>query len=52
MKLELILTPKAKETLLSIVSFIQFKWGDKSAEKFVEKTYKILDNITQTTLCF
>jgi plasmid stabilization system protein ParE len=49
---EIILTPKAKDTLLSIVLFIRVKWGNKSAEKFVEKTYKVLDTIAQQPYLF
>ena len=52
MSLEIILTPNAKDTLLSIVSFIQLKWGDRSAEKFIEKTYKVLDTISQQPYLF
>jgi len=52
MKLEIILTPKAKDTLLSIVSFIQLKWGNESAEKFVERTYRVLDTISRQPLIF
>jgi len=47
MKLEIILTPKAKETFLATILLIKFKWGDKSAEKFVERTYTVLDTIAQ-----
>jgi plasmid stabilization system protein ParE len=46
MKLEIVFTPTGKETFLSITSFINQKWGDKSAEKFVEKAYKVLDTIS------
>ena len=45
MSLEIILTPRAKETLLATVLFIQQKWGNKSAEKFIEKTYAVLDTV-------
>jgi plasmid stabilization system protein ParE len=40
MKLEIILTPKAKDSLLAIVLFIQLKWGDRSAENFLKKLTK------------
>ena len=33
--------------LLSTVLLIQQKWGNKSAEKFIEKTYAVLDTIAQ-----
>jgi len=52
MKLEIVLTPHAKDTLISIISFIQLKWGDKSAAKFVERTYKVLDTIAQQPYIF
>jgi plasmid stabilization system protein ParE len=52
MKLEIILTPKAKDTFLATIVFIQLKWGDKSAEKFVEKTYGVLDTIAQHPYLF
>jgi plasmid stabilization system protein ParE len=52
MKLEIVLTPRAKETLISIVSFIQLKWGNKSAEKFVERTYRVLDTVAQQPYIF
>ncbi|MFI5137274.1 MAG: type II toxin-antitoxin system RelE/ParE family toxin [Sphingobacteriales bacterium] len=52
MKLEIILTPKGKETLLATVLFIKIKWGDKVAEKFVEKAYRVLDTIAQQPYLF
>jgi plasmid stabilization system protein ParE len=52
MKLEIILTPTAKDTFLATISFIQLKWGNKSAEKFVEKTYRVLDTISQQPYIF
>ena len=52
MKFEIILTPKAKDTLLATIFFIQGKWGNKSAEKFVEKTYNVLDIIAQQPYIF
>jgi len=52
MSLEIILTPKAKATLLSVVSFIEAEWGQKSAEKFVTKVYKTLDNISKQPYLF
>ena len=39
MKLEIILTPKAKDTFLATIIFIKLKWGEKSAGQFVEKAY-------------
>jgi len=52
MKLEIILTPNGKETLLATVLFIKNKWGDKTAEKFVENTYRVLDTIAQQPYLF
>ncbi len=52
MKLEIILTPKAKETFLATILLVKFKWGDKSAEKFVERTYAVLDTIAQQPYLF
>ena len=52
MTLEIILTPHAKDTLISIVSFIQQKWGNKSAEKFIERTYKTLETVAQQPYIF
>jgi plasmid stabilization system protein ParE len=52
MKFEVILTPKAKDTFLATILFIRFKWGDNSADKFVERTYAVLDTIAQQPLLF
>jgi plasmid stabilization system protein ParE len=52
MKLAIILTPKAKDTFLSIILFIREKWGSSSAEKFVERTYRVLDTIAQQPYIF
>ena len=52
MKLEIILTPKAKDTFTSILLFIKQKWGDKSAEKFVKKAYRVLDTTAQQPYIF
>ena len=52
MKLEIILTPKAKDTFLATIIFIKLKWGDKSAEKFVNRTYQVLDTIAQQPYLF
>jgi plasmid stabilization system protein ParE len=52
MNLEIVLTPKAKDTLLSTVSFIQLTWGNRSAEKFVEKVYSVLDTIAKQPYIF
>jgi plasmid stabilization system protein ParE len=52
MKLEIVFTPNAEDTFLSIVSFIQQKWGTRSAEKFIETTHKLLDTIAQQPYLF
>ncbi|MFB9844126.1 type II toxin-antitoxin system RelE/ParE family toxin [Mucilaginibacter ginsenosidivorans] len=52
MSFEIILTPKAKDTLLSIVNFIKAEWGQNSAEKFVAKTYQTLHNISMQPYLF
>jgi plasmid stabilization system protein ParE len=52
MKFEIILTPKARDTFLATIIFIKSRWGDKSAEKFVNKTYKVLDTIAQQPYLF
>ncbi len=52
MNLEVVLTPNANETLLAIVSFIRNEWGDISAEKFIKKTYRVLDTIAQQPYLF
>jgi plasmid stabilization system protein ParE len=52
MKLTIILTPKAKDTFLSIILFIRENWGSRSAEKFVERTYRVLDTIAQQPYIF
>jgi plasmid stabilization system protein ParE len=46
MNREVVLTPRAKDTFLSIILFIQAEWGEKSANTFVKKTYRILDTIS------
>ena len=43
---EIILTPKAKDTFISIILFIRIKWGDRPAKKFVDRAYKVLDIIS------
>lgn len=52
MSLEIVFTPKAKDSFLSIVSLIRSGWGERSAEKFVDKTYKILDSISRQPYLF
>ena len=52
MSYEIVLTPNANDTLQSIVSFIRLKWGDGSALKFVERTYRVLDTIAQQPYIF
>jgi plasmid stabilization system protein ParE len=52
MKLDVVLTPRAKETFIATILLIQDKWGDTSAEKFVERTYQVLDSIAQQPYLF
>jgi plasmid stabilization system protein ParE len=52
MKHQIILTPKAKVTFIATILFIKLKWGNNSAEKFVGKTYKVLDTIAQQPFLF
>lgn len=44
--MEVIFSLQATETLLSIVSFIESKWNVSTANKFIEKTYKVIDSIS------
>lgn len=44
--MEVIFSLHATDTLLSIVSFIENKWNVVTANKFVEKTYKVIDSIS------
>ncbi len=47
MKLEIVFHSERKRNVFKLTaSFINQKWGDKSAEKFVEKAYKVLDTIS------
>lgn len=52
MKLQIIITPKAKDTFLATILLIKLKWGDNAAEKFVERTYSVLDTIAQQPFIF
>jgi len=52
MSLEIVFTPKAKDSFLSIISLIRSNWGDNSAEKFVDKTYKTLHSISKQPYLF
>jgi plasmid stabilization system protein ParE len=47
-----VFTPKAKDTFISIVAFINQKCGNRVSEKFVEKAYKILNTISQQPYLF
>lgn len=44
--MEVIFSHHATDTLISIVSFIESKWNADIANKFVEKTYKVIDFIS------
>ncbi|MBS1532218.1 MAG: type II toxin-antitoxin system RelE/ParE family toxin [Bacteroidetes bacterium] len=52
MSLEIIFTPKAKDSFLSTITFIQSNWGDQPAERFVDKTYKLLNLIVKQPYMF
>ena len=52
MKLEVVLTPRAKETFIATILQIKDKWGDNSANKFVENAYNVLDTIAQQPFLF
>jgi plasmid stabilization system protein ParE len=52
MSLEIIFTPKAKDSFLSTILLIQSNWGERSAEKFVDKTYKTLNAISKQPYLF
>lgn len=52
MSLEIIFTPKAKDSYLSVTTFIQSNWGDRSAKNFVDKTYKLLNLIVKQPYLF
>jgi hypothetical protein len=43
MSLKIIFTDEATDILLSTTSFTENKWSLKQADKFLEKTYPILD---------
>jgi len=52
MSLKVIFTDDATDILLSIANFIENKWGLKQAEKFLKKTYKTLDLISDHPYMF
>ena len=52
MSREVVLTPKAKETLFDVIFFIRLKWGDKSAEKFTLETNRVINTIAQQPYIF
>jgi len=52
MKLAVVLTPRAKETFIAVILQIKDKWGDHSADKFVERTYQVLYTIAQQPYLF
>ena len=49
---EIVLTPTAKDTLLSSITFIRQKWGGKPAEKVAERVWCVLDVITRKPYFF
>jgi len=44
--------PKVKDTFLASILLIKDKWGNASAEKFVERTYSVLDTIAPQPFLF
>jgi plasmid stabilization system protein ParE len=52
MSLKIIFTDDATEMLLSTADFIENKWGLKHAEKFLKKTYKTLDLLSDNPYMF
>jgi len=52
MSLEVIFTPKAKDSFLSIILLIRSNWGDRSAERLVDKTYRTLNAISRHPYLF
>ena len=52
MKSTIVLTLRAKETFIATILQIKDKWGDGSADKFVERTYQVLDTIAQQPYLF
>jgi plasmid stabilization system protein ParE len=52
MSLEIRWTEEAEFTFDNIVSFIQGRWGERSSDKFINKTQKILLNISRQPFCF
>ena len=52
MKLTVVLTPRAKETFIATILQIKHKWGDQSADKFVERAYEVLDTLAQQPYLF
>jgi len=47
MSLQVLYTPRAKETLSSVYNFINTNFGIKTADKFVLKTEKIITLISK-----
>jgi len=52
MSLAVIFTDDASGMLLSITNLSENKWGAKQAEKFLTKTYKIIDLISTQPYLF
>jgi plasmid stabilization system protein ParE len=49
---EVVFTPEARETLQFIVSFIESKWGKKSAGKFKDTAIKVVKTISTQPYMF
>ncbi len=52
MSLKIIFTDKATDILLSITNFIENKRSLKQADKFLEKTYQVLDLVSKNPYMF
>ena len=49
---EIIFTPTARDTLLSSITFILQKWGEKPADKVAERVWCVLEVITRKPYFF
>ena len=52
MDLEIVFTPQARETLQSIIQFIEIKWGKRSADKFKATAIRVVKSISSQPYLF
>ena len=52
MSLDIVYTPRSKETLKSVYDFINAKFGSGTADKFVSKAEKVVTLIAEYPLMF